>query len=78
MNSEPGICRFVQAKTGENEYALSNVERALANIDYVFAILHAFGIFVADVFQSRCRLEAENPNIKRGRRIGPCDCEVAL
>ena len=26
----------------------------------MFAILHAFGIFVVDLFKSRCRLEAEN------------------
>src|SRR5450830_987496 len=26
----------------------------------MFAILHAFGMFVADLFKSRCRLEAEN------------------
>ena len=26
----------------------------------MFAILHALGIFVADLFKSRCRLEAEN------------------
>ena len=26
----------------------------------MFAILHALGMFVADLFKSRCRLEAEN------------------
>ena len=26
----------------------------------MFAILHAFGMFVVDLFKSRCRLEAEN------------------
>lgn len=26
----------------------------------MFAILHALGMFVADMFKSRCRLEAEN------------------
>ena len=26
----------------------------------MFAILHAFVMFVADLFKSRCRLEAEN------------------
>jgi hypothetical protein len=26
----------------------------------MFAILHAFGMFVADLFKSHCRLEAEN------------------
>jgi hypothetical protein len=26
----------------------------------MFAILHAFGMFVADLFKSRCRLEAKN------------------
>jgi hypothetical protein len=26
----------------------------------MFAILHALGILVADLFKSRCRLEAEN------------------
>ena len=26
----------------------------------MFAILHSLGIFVADLFKSRCRLEAEN------------------
>jgi hypothetical protein len=26
----------------------------------MFAILHALGIFVADMFKSRCRLQAEN------------------
>ena len=26
----------------------------------MFAILHAFGVFVVDLFKSRCRLEAEN------------------
>jgi hypothetical protein len=26
----------------------------------MFAILHAFGMFVADLFKSQCRLEAEN------------------
>src|ERR1700690_1461550 len=26
----------------------------------MFAILHAFGMFVSDPFKSRCRLEAEN------------------
>jgi hypothetical protein len=26
----------------------------------MFAILHAFGMFVADMFKSRCRLEAAN------------------
>ena len=29
-------------------------------IECEFAILHALGMFVADVFKSRCRLEAEN------------------
>jgi len=26
----------------------------------MFSILHALGMFVADLFKSRCRLEAEN------------------
>jgi len=26
----------------------------------MFAILHALGMFIADMFKSRCRLEAEN------------------
>jgi hypothetical protein len=26
----------------------------------MFAILHALGMFVADLFKSRCRFEAEN------------------
>jgi hypothetical protein len=26
----------------------------------MFAILHALGMFIADLFKSRCRLEAEN------------------
>ena len=29
-------------------------------IESMFAILHALGMFVADLFKSRCRLEAEN------------------
>ena len=26
----------------------------------MFAVLHAFGIFLVDIFKPRCRLEAEN------------------
>ena len=32
----------------------------IASLRAMFAILHALGMFVADLFKSRCRLEAEN------------------
>jgi hypothetical protein len=32
----------------------------IASFGSMFAILHALGMFVADMFKSRCRLEAEN------------------
>jgi hypothetical protein len=34
--------------------------RIIASFWTMFAILHALGMFVADMFKSRCRLEAEN------------------
>ena len=34
--------------------------RIIASLSAMFAILHALGMFVADLFKSRCRLEAEN------------------
>src|SRR4029453_3785412 len=35
-------------------------ERMIASLRAMFAILHALGMFVADLFKSRSRLEAEN------------------
>ena len=34
--------------------------KIIASLKAMFAILHAFGMFVADLFKSRSRLEAEN------------------
>ena len=35
----------------------------------MFAILRAFGMFVVDLFKSRCRLEAENLFLRGGHRL---------
>ena len=36
------------------------VRQIIASLSAMFAILHALGMFVADLFKSRSRLEAEN------------------
>jgi hypothetical protein len=39
---------------------LALYDRIIASLKVMIAILDAFGMFVADLFKSRCRLEAEN------------------
>jgi hypothetical protein len=38
----------------------ASYERIISRLRAMFAILHALGRFAADLFKSRCRLEAEN------------------
>ena len=38
----------------------------------MFVILYALGMFVADLFKSRCRLEAENLFLRHQLTIGQC------
>lgn len=35
----------------------------------MLAILHTLGMFIADLFKSRCRLEAENPFLRHQLNI---------
>jgi hypothetical protein len=38
----------------------------------MFVILHALGVFVADMFKSRCRLQAENLFLRHQLNVAAC------
>ena len=51
--------------------------RIIASFWVMFAVLHALGMFIADLFKSRWRLEAENLFLRHQlnialRRAPPC------
>jgi len=55
LAAEMWACMYGKSVISENF-----VRPRFASLKAMFAILHALGIFVADLFKSRSRLEAEN------------------
>ena len=52
--------RLARVSSAHGQRGFASCGRIIALFGSMFAILHAFGMFVADMFKSRCRLEAAN------------------
>jgi hypothetical protein len=52
--------RLARVSSAHGQRGFASCGRIIALFGSMFAILHALGMFVADMFKSRCRLEAAN------------------